>query len=46
MGEAPEIDPVVLVQSSQKLSSGQLLEVKITHLQDYDLIGEIQRELT
>lgn len=46
MGEAPEIDPVILVQSQKPLSIGQLLEVRITHLQDYDLIGEIQRELT
>lgn len=45
MGEAPEIDPVILVYSSKQLSSGQLLEVKITHLQDYDLIGEINCEL-
>lgn len=46
IGEAPEIDPVILVQSQKPLTVGQLLEVKITHLQDYDLIGEIQRELT
>jgi len=46
MGETPEFDPVILVYTSGKLSAGQLLKVKITHLQDYDLIGEIHRELT
>lgn len=45
MGEAPEIDPMILIYSPQELALGQLLKVKITHLQDYDLIGEIHREL-
>ncbi|MFZ7102572.1 MAG: 30S ribosomal protein S12 methylthiotransferase RimO [Peptococcaceae bacterium] len=45
-GEAPDIDPVILVFSLEQLSPGQLLSVKITHLQDFDLIGEINRELT
>ncbi|MGI6226606.1 MAG: 30S ribosomal protein S12 methylthiotransferase RimO [Peptococcales bacterium] len=46
MGEAPEIDPMILVYYPQDLYPGQLLEVRITHLKDYDLIGEIHRELT
>jgi len=45
-GEAPEIDPVILVYTQDRLAPGQLLNVKITHLQDYDLIGEIYCELT
>ena len=45
-GEAPEIDPVILVFTQDRLIPGQLLTVKITHLQDYDLIGEIYCELT
>ncbi|MDK2823087.1 MAG: ribosomal protein methylthiotransferase [Clostridia bacterium] len=45
-GEAPEIDPVILVYYPKPLKPGDLLLVKITHLHDYDLIGEINRELT
>ncbi|MFZ5943634.1 MAG: 30S ribosomal protein S12 methylthiotransferase RimO [Bacillota bacterium] len=45
-GEAPEIDPVILLYSEDRLIPGQLHSVKITHIQDYDLIGEINSEST
>ncbi|SMB96296.1 SSU ribosomal protein S12P methylthiotransferase [Desulfonispora thiosulfatigenes DSM 11270] len=45
-GEAPEIDPVIMVYSEKTLTLGELIKVKITHLQDYDLIGEVDYELT
>jgi len=45
-GEAPEIDPNILVYSTTNFKPGQMLLIKITHLQDYDFIGEIIRELT
>lgn len=41
--QAPEIDPAVLVFSEETLVPGQLVKVKITHLQDYDLIGEVEK---
>jgi len=45
-GETPEIDPNILVYSAKSLVPGQLLLVKITHLQDYDFIGEVSHEFT
>lgn len=45
-GEAPEIDPVILVYSEKPLIIGELISVTITHLQDYDLIAEVNNELT
>jgi len=45
-GEAPEIDPYILVHSCKNFQPGQLLLVRISHIQDYDFIGEVVRELT
>lgn len=45
-GEAPDIDPVILVGANEEMAPGKLIKVKITHLEDYDLIGEIVGEHT
>ena len=39
-GEAPEIDGIVYVASSEPLKSGDMVRVKILEARDYDLIGE------
>jgi ribosomal protein S12 methylthiotransferase len=38
--DAPEVDGVVYVHSSQALEPGDFLEVKITETYEYDLTGE------
>ena len=38
--DAPEIDAGVIIYSDEKLSAGDLIEVKITDYNGYDLIGE------
>lgn len=45
-GEAPDIDPVILVETTENMVPGKMIKVKITHLEDYDLIGEIVGEHT
>ena len=39
--DAPEIDGSVLVHTSKKITAGKFYTVKITDIQDYDLIGQI-----
>lgn len=39
-GEAPEIDGILFIQSERELIMGEYLQVRITGVQDYDLIGE------
>jgi hypothetical protein len=39
-GQAPDIDSVVHV-SGKKLHPGQLLDVKVTDYQAYDLVAEV-----
>jgi len=38
--DAPEVDGVVYVKSSQELSPGDFVQVKITDAYEYDLVGE------
>lgn len=40
-GDAPEIDGVVYFQCTAGISAGDLVELKITHSQEYALIGEV-----
>jgi len=42
--QAPEIDSVVFVHSETELHAGQLLEVKVTDFQAYDLVAEVPRK--
>ena len=39
--DAPEIDGVVVVENGARLSCGELVQVKITNSDDYDLYGEL-----
>ncbi len=39
--QAPEIDGVVYVHSSKKLANGDIVNVKITNVLEYDLIGDV-----
>ena len=39
--DAPEIDGSVLVRTGKVLTVGKFYTVKITDIQDYDLVGEI-----
>jgi ribosomal protein S12 methylthiotransferase len=39
--QAPDIDSVTFVQSPTKLHPGQLLDVKVTDYQAYDLVAEV-----
>jgi ribosomal protein S12 methylthiotransferase len=40
-GQAPDIDSVVFVHSKKKLTPGELVTVKITDYQNYDLVAEV-----
>ena len=44
-GEAPDVDPLILVYDDWSHQPGDFLEVKITGLDEYDFIGEIIHEL-
>lgn len=39
--QAPDIDSLVFVSSKQKLSPGEILNIKLTDFKAYDLIGEV-----
>jgi len=43
-GDAPEIDGVVYFQASKDTKPGQLLKLKITHSEEYALMGEITKD--
>ena len=40
-GQAPEVDGIVLMQGADEQDVGKFLEVKITHVDNYDLVGEV-----
>jgi ribosomal protein S12 methylthiotransferase len=40
-GQAPDIDSVVFVGSKKKLTPGEVVTVKITDYQNYDLVAEV-----
>lgn len=44
--DAPEIDGVVYVNSSEDLEIGDIVKVKITEYLEYDLLGELTNEPT
>jgi ribosomal protein S12 methylthiotransferase len=44
--DAPNVDGYVFVQTGRELMSGDFVKVKITGSYEYDLIGEIEDELT
>jgi ribosomal protein S12 methylthiotransferase len=44
--DAPNVDGYVFVQTSRELLTGDFVKVKITGSYEYDLIGEIEDELT
>ena len=43
-GQAPDIDSVVYLASKQKLSPGEVVRVKFTDYQNYDLVAELPRK--
>lgn len=40
-GEAPEVDGLVYVHSTSPLAAGDFIQVRITKVFDYDLLGEV-----
>jgi ribosomal protein S12 methylthiotransferase len=44
--DAPNVDGYVFIQTSRELMTGDFVKVKITGSYEYDLIGEIENELT
>jgi ribosomal protein S12 methylthiotransferase len=44
--DAPNVDGYVFIQTSKELMTGDFVRVKITGSYEYDLIGEIEDELT
>jgi ribosomal protein S12 methylthiotransferase len=42
--QAPDIDSVVFVHSQEPLHAGQLVDVKVTDFQAYDLIAQVPRK--
>jgi len=45
-GEAPEIDINIYITSKQPLKKGDIINVKINNVEQYDLIGEALNEFT
>ena len=44
--DAPNVDGLVFIQTSEELMTGDFVRVKITGSYEYDLIGEIDNEFT
>lgn len=44
--QAPDIDSVTFVQSHEKLHPGQIVNVKVTGFQTYDLVAEVAKKRT
>lgn len=40
MADAPEIDGLVFVESEEEISPGELIEVEVTHTDEYDLFAK------
>ena len=45
-GEAVEIDPVILVKYDENINLGDIINCRILHVNDYDLVGEMESEFT
>lgn len=43
-GEAIDIDPLVLVKYEDSIKIGDIIKCKILHVNDYDLVGEMESE--
>ncbi len=43
-GEAVEIDPVILVKFEDSIKIGDMINCRIIHVNDYDLVGEMESE--
>ena len=41
--DSPEVDPEVLVKSSEELKTGEFYDVRITSSETYDLYGEVEQ---
>ncbi len=39
--DSPEVDPIVIVHSDSSLQMGQIVNVRITEAEEYDLIGSV-----
>lgn len=44
--DAPNVDGLIFIQTSEELMTGDFVRVKVTGSYEYDLIGEIDNELT
>lgn len=44
--DAPNVDGLIFIQTSEELMTGDFVKVKVTGSYEYDLIGEIDNELT
>ena len=44
--DAPNVDGLIFIQTSEELMTGDFVNVKVTGSYEYDLIGEIDNELT
>jgi len=42
-GQAPEVDGMVLIKGAGEQDIGEILNVRITHVEEYDLFGEVAR---
>lgn len=45
-GQAPDIDSVTFVRGDEKLHPGQIVNVKVTDFQAYDLVAEVAKKRT
>jgi ribosomal protein S12 methylthiotransferase len=45
-GDAPEVDGTVIVKSIQKLTPGNIINVTIVGVKNYDLVGKYQPQIT
>lgn len=45
-GEAVDIDPLVLVKYEDSIKIGDIINCKVLHVNDYDLVGEMESEFT
>ena len=44
--DAPDVDGYVFVHAEEDMISGDIVKVKITDAQDYDLVGDVIYEFT
>ncbi|MBQ6541541.1 MAG: 30S ribosomal protein S12 methylthiotransferase RimO [Lachnospiraceae bacterium] len=40
-GDAPDVDGYIFIHSDRELLSGDIVRVRVTHAEDYDLLGEL-----